>query len=502
MSVSLPAVGAVLRATVVAAAGAGLVVAATHVPGAVAVGSSAPARAGGGTQSSPVRGSQLLCAGPELMGVPGVHDLPVGVGVAAAAAPAAALGDTQPVAAPGTLTLTGMPGAGLGQSGSARGQLVSAQLSTAMGAVVAGTQSLAPGLAAAQSWLVTSGDERSLGSAPCTPPAADLWLLAGGSAAGRQERLVLTNPGGNPVSVDVTLHGPNGPVDTAIGKGLVVAPHGRTSFLLDSISGTVPAPAVHVVTQGGVVGAVLNDTWLNGTTPAGSDDATPSAAPSRDQVVPGVDVSGGHGVLRVVVPGPGEAVVQARVLTSEGPRALPSGAVTRIPGGSARDIDLSGLPAGSSGIQVRSDVPVVASARFDRTGTKSSDFAWAVSTDPITAVAGMPFPPTAAVQRTVWLTATAGSVVADVLTVGPTGTVTTQRVTVPADAAVAVGVPGTAKAAAQPTSVWVRPVSGAGQLRAAVESWVKDARGVLVTSTPLLDSALRATTVGVRAVPN
>ncbi len=78
---------------------------------------------------------------------------------------------------------------------------------------------------------------------------------------------------------------------------------------------------------------------------------------------------------------------------------------------------------------------------------------------------------------------------------------TTQRVTVPADSAVAVGVPSAANAP-QPTSVWVRPVSGPGQLRGAVDSSVKDARGVLVTSTPLLDSALRTTTVGVRAVPN
>lgn len=501
MSVSLPVVGAVLRATVVVAAGAGLVVAATQVPGAVAVGSHVPVHAAVGAASAPVRGARLLCAGPELMGVPGVHDLPVGVRVAAAAAPQPALADTEPVGTRGSLTLTGMPGGALGQPGSARGPLVTTDLSTAQGAVVAGTQSLAPGLAATQSWLVTSGDQRSLGSAPCTPPGADLWLVAGGSAAGRQERLVLTNPGGNPVSVDVTLHGPHGPVDTAIGKGIVVAPHGRTSFLLDSISGAVASPAVHVVTQGGVVSAVLNDTWLNGTTPAGSDDASPSAPPSRDQVVPGVDVRGGHAVLRVVVPGPGEAVVQARVLTSNGPRGLPSGAVTRVPGGSVRDIDISGLPAGASGLQVRADVPVVASASFRRNGTKSSDFAWAVSTDPITGVAGMPFAQTTALQHTVWLTASAGSVVADVLAVGQSGTVTTQRVTVPADAAIAVAVPSAGKAS-QPTSVWVRRVSGSGQLRGAVDSSVKDARGVLVTSTPLLDSALRTTTVGVRAVPS
>jgi hypothetical protein len=46
----------------------------------------------------------------------------------------------------------------------------------------------------------------------------------------------------------------------------------------------------------------------------------------------------------------------------------------------------------------------------------------------------------------------------------------------------------------------VVPVSGSGQLRAAVESWITDGTGTLITSTPLLDSALRTTTVGVRQV--
>ena len=50
---------------------------------------------------------------------------------------------------------------------------------------------------------------------------------------------MLTNPGGNPVTVDVTLHGAEGAVQTAQGKGLVVPARGRTAFLLDSISAAV-----------------------------------------------------------------------------------------------------------------------------------------------------------------------------------------------------------------------------------------------------------------------
>ena len=42
------------------------------------------------------------------------------------------------------------------------------------------------------------------------PAAPTCWLLAGGAGPGRQERLILTNPGANPVTTDVTVHGTAG----------------------------------------------------------------------------------------------------------------------------------------------------------------------------------------------------------------------------------------------------------------------------------------------------
>ena len=172
--------------------------------------------------------------------------------------------------------------------------------------------------------------------AACGQPSAEAWLAAGGGAAGRQERLVLTNPGDNAVTVDLTLHGAKGPVVSPNGKGVVVPSQGRTTVLLDSISGTEPSPVVHVVAQGGVVHAVLNDHWLDGTIAAGSDDVVATAAPSRDQVIPAVAVGAKGGVLRIAVPGDGEAVVQARVLTPSGPRALPRAVSCGSPAGAAQ----------------------------------------------------------------------------------------------------------------------------------------------------------------------
>ena len=347
----------------------------------------------------------------------------------------------------------------------ARGATSVGDLASPAGVLVSATESMAAGVAAAQSWLVPSGDLRSLGGAACSQPGAEFWILAGGGDPGRQERLVLTNPGGNPVTVDATLHGPEGVVSSPNGKGILVPAHGRASFLLDSISGDLTSPVVHVVAEGGVVGAVVNDTWLDGARAGGSDDAVPAAAPSRDQVIPAVLVSGGTGLLRIAVPGSSEAVVQARVLTPDGPRALPGGGVFRMDGGTVRDIDLSKLPATNVGIQVRADVPVVAAAMVTRAQPgKAGDLAWTTSTPPITGVAGLPLAAPAGqtngpIRRYLAVTVSGDTAGVEVITVDAKGVETSLRPNVGIDAAGIVEVTGAA-------SVWVHRVSGTGAVRA------------------------------------
>ena len=492
-----PLVTGVARATVVAAAGVGLVLGAAQVQGALAVGPAPAAVDTARSATDAVRGSAVACPGPELEGVEGLDDVQVTPRVAAASAPLRTLTGTTPSATPGSLVLTRLPGAAAGAPVTDRAAIATTDLTAVTGALVTATQSLAPGLAATQSWLRPTGDRRALVSAPCTAAAAESWILAGGGAPGRQERLVLTNPGGNPVTVDVTLHGPDGAVATSQGKGLVVPARGRTAFLLDSISGDLTAPVVHVVAEGGVVSAVVNDLWLDGTRSAGSDDAVPAADPSRDQVVPAVQVDGAA-VLRVAVPGDGEAVVQARVLTRQGPRALPTGGVTRIDGGQVRDIDLSKLPKDVVAIQVRADVPVVAGALVTRgVAPAPGDLAWTSSTPPVTGVAGMPLvdPAGAAkpLARQLALTATGAPAGVEVVTVDARGEQKSVRLTVPEDSTVAVDATGS-------RSVWVHRTSGTGELHAGVVSTLADASGTLVTTTPLRDTALRTTTVGLREV--
>ena len=486
-----------VRTSLVALAGVGIVVAATHGQGALAVGSGTVAAQADTAVTTPVRSSSLVCPGPELKGIQGVDDADVPVRVAAAAAPPRVLTGVRPATAAGKLSVTRMPSGALGTPVTTRGATLSADQGTAAGVLVSGTESLAAGVAAVQSWLVPSGDLRSLGGAPCSQPGAEFWILAGGGDPGRQERLVLTNPGGNPVTVDATLHGADGPVSSPNGKDIVVPAHGRTSFLLDSISGDLANPVVHVVAEGGVVGAVVNDTWLDGTRAGGSDDAVPAAQPSRDQVIPAVSVTG-RSVLRVVVPGGSEAVVQARVLTAQGARALPGGGVIRIDGGAVRDIDLSKLPNGNVGIQVRADVPVVAAAMVTRAlPGKPGDLAWTTSTPPITGVAGTPLvsPGTvsAPIRRFLTMTSSGDTAGVEVVTVDAKGAETSQRPQLGADAAGVVEITGAA-------SVWVHRVSGNGQVRAGVVSVLSDDLGQLISITPLRDTVLRTTSVGLREV--
>jgi hypothetical protein len=493
-------VSGIARTVLVSAAAAALVVGSARAEGGFALGDDSSGRQAAKAATSPVRGATLLCPGPELKGVPGLDDEPVATAVAATTAPPSLLTDVEPVDTAGRVTLTRMPRGELGAPLTTRGATAAARVDAASGVQVQATESLAPGLAAAQAWLVGWGDRRGLVTAPCGEAGADFWLLAGGGAPGRQERLVLTNPGGNPVTVDVTLHGEDGPVSSPSGDGIVVPAHGRTSFLLDSISSEVESPAVHVVAQGGVVGAVVNDVWLDGTRPGGADDAVPTAPPSREQVVPAVAVSG-PAILRVAVPGADEAVVQVRVLTNAGPRAVPGGGVTRVQGGAVTDIDLTKIPSGAVGIQVRADRPVVAAALVNRSKGpgQPGDFAWSSSTTALKGLAGMPLPQPqgsgeVGVMRRVAITSVGGPAKVDVVTLDAEGAATSHRISVGADATT--GLDFTAQSA-----VWVRQVSGSGRVHAGVGSWVLATAGMLVSVSPLWDAALRTTAVGVRPAP-
>ena len=119
-------------------------------------------------------------------------------------------------------------------------------------------------------------------------PAAESWLIGGAEAPGRQERILLVNSGANPVTVDLDVFGRTGQIAAPAAQGITVPAQGRTTFLLDAVAGSEAAPLVRVRTRGGLVQALLNDSWLDGITPRGVENVGATAAPALRQVLPAV----------------------------------------------------------------------------------------------------------------------------------------------------------------------------------------------------------------------
>lgn len=418
-----------------------------------------------------------VCPGPELTGIPGVPDVPVPASVTAASGPTGLL----PAEAPPEGSLDVAAGAREVLSVGGRPQAASAPVPQDSPVRVTGSGGLAPAVAAGQEWRLDTKDLRGLAGAPCGPGSTDQWLLAGGSGPGRQERLVLTNPGANPVTAAVAVHGRGGP----LGDPLVetVAPGARVSLLLDGRYGEEDVPAVHVTTDGAGVHAVLTDTWVMGSTALGAESTGAAAPPAARQVLPGVVLGTGPGALRVVAPGEQAAVVRVDVLGPSGFVALPRGSVLSVPAGSVAELALTGVPAGTYTLVARSDVPVTAAA-LSRVGDGRApgEITWAPAASTLRAVGGAALPPTPGVGRRLHLVSTGGSTTLEVTTVAGT-TPTTRTVSLLADKVAAVPLEGA-------SSVWVRRTSGSGELRGGIVSWWGSGATQMLSTATLRETAV------------
>ena len=350
---------------------------------------------------------------------------------------------------------------------------------------VRGVGSRARALTAEQTTVVTTGDLRGLSSVTCTPPAADTWLVGGGGEQGRRGRLVLANSAANPVQVRVDVLSATGRVAATPGSTVAVPARSRVVLLLDALAPGVASPVVHVRATGGAVTATLHDARLAGTTARGTDDVAPAAAPARRVLVPGLTISG-RALLRLAVPGSTDAVGEVRLFGPTGPVDPPGGPAVRVPAGGTRDIDLSALPAGTYGVQVSADVPLVAGAMVERGGAGTADHAWLAGALPLRAITGLAVvssePPW---STTLELTAT-GKVAAVVdlttVTIGGNraGEHETQTLRVPAGTS-------TITVLAPAQSAWLQVVRGSGEVIAARTTTYLDGAGRLITAGSLAD---------------
>lgn len=368
-----PRLGSAARLTAVIAVGAGLVVGVGQLPTSALDLSSGPPQHPATTRG--VTGARLVCPGPETLDAGSSHDR----------APAASVVTVSSAAGDATsLTAVTVPVKGKAATLFA-GPTTTGSLTSAASVEVRAAGTTAPGLAATQLTSVPSGDLRGLSTVACASPSTDAWLVGGGGQPGRRGRIVLTNVAANAVDVTLRVLSADGPVDSTAGADVTVPARGRTTVLLGALAPSVTSPVVHVSTSGGAVAATLHDAWLHGTTAWGTDDVAAGTPPSRSVLVPGVAVDG-DALVRIAVPGQDEAVAQVRLLGPDGEVVAPQNGVVRVPGGSARDLDLGDLPPGTYGVEVTADVPVVAGAMVERRkdATGVGDLAWIASVPALT----------------------------------------------------------------------------------------------------------------------
>jgi hypothetical protein len=418
-----------------------------------------------------------MCPGNELSGIAGLDDTVVAGTVTAASGPATLL----PVEATGkgSLRLTG--GSARLTDVPARPGSSSAPLPRTGPVALRAGGSLAPAVAGTQEWASSRSDLRGLVTTPCLGASSDMWLLGGGSGAGRQERLVLVNPGGNPVTADVTVHGAAGPVAPA--RTETVPPGGRVTLLLDAVAGEEATPAVHVVADGGGLHATLTDTWLSGSTPRGVETVVPADAPAPVQVVPAAVLGSGKATLRVVSPSREDAVASVTLIGRDGEVATTADTVVTVPGEGVGELTLPAVPPGGYSVVVRSDVPVVAGV-LSKPGEAAAagDIGWAVSAPALSGLGGAALPATRGVERSLRLVTTGGASTAEVtLVVGSDER--TRTVSLLADRAVDVDLAGA-------SAVWVERTGGSGSLRGGIISLSGTGAALLLSEVPLAPVAV------------
>jgi len=217
--------------------------------------------------------------------------------------------------------------------------------------------------------LDREGDARGLRVAACPSTAVSSWVVLGGTGVGERPRLLLANPGETGATVDVELGGPDGPVLTPSGTGILLGPGERAEVALDALAPDLPAVLARVTARSGSVAVTGLDSGLAGLVPQGGDAVPAQVDPAEALVLPSVVVPAGGGDAHLVVGSVGDApaVVQLQAVPAAGtggPADAPSFPLLVTPAGGVVQADLSVLPAGTYSLRLQADAPVVAAASW------------------------------------------------------------------------------------------------------------------------------------------
>ncbi|MEU6812631.1 DUF5719 family protein [Streptomyces sp. NPDC046831] len=242
----------------------------------------------------------------------------------------------------------------------------------------------APGWTVQETTEVAAGTGRGLQGVNCTAPDTEFWFPGAGTAAARSDYVHLTNPDDSAAVVDIELYGKDGPVKSAVGEGITVAPRSTEPVLLSTLA---DAPqddvTVHVSVRSGRVGAAVQalDEKLGG------DWLTASADPADSLVLPGIPKDATSVRLVAFTPSDADADLKVRLASPSG-LITPAGHETvHVRGGMTTAVDLGEVTRGEAGSLVLTPtgqpVPVVAALRVVRGKGADQETAFIPATGPV-----------------------------------------------------------------------------------------------------------------------
>lgn len=198
--------------------------------------------------------------------------------------------------------------------------------------------------------------------AACPPTVDESWFVGLGSGARHESRLELTNLSDVIAVADISLWGPEGPIEAVNAEEIVIEPGESRSFNVSKLASGEPELAVRVERRRGAFAVTAFDGSQR--VFGGSEVPAPTRAPRRDQIVAGLPAGARTRSLLVVNPSTSTSRLSVTVIGRRGtfsPRGLDA---VRIPAGRVTTLE---LPAslGSDGLSLRleSEQPVAAVVR-------------------------------------------------------------------------------------------------------------------------------------------
>ncbi len=208
----------------------------------------------------------------------------------------------------------------------------------------------------------------------CPGVVEDGWFLGAGSGSKHFTTLTLTNLTDASAIADITLWGKNGPIDAVDSQGIVLRGFQTKTIKLETLAAGEPELAVHVHSRRGAMSIAARDTST--AVFAGTEAIPATSAPTKSQLIPGLESKTRSKQLLLLNPGDTTARVKVEALGKDG-SLVPTGLDdVKVSAGRIKVLDVpKSAGDGVLGLRLTSDFPLSAGVRMAAT---AKDYAYAV----------------------------------------------------------------------------------------------------------------------------